>query len=130
METIEELKVKIEELEAKLRPLQFKLEQLYRDRELSTEERVKLAQNGHGDFRLGELVFAAASRCPCGAGLAYPKNVGMHGSWDCSDILRGLAKPKGHPESKQHSAAMPFIFWEVKSEGQPSANGATTRPQE
>ena len=28
------------------------------------------------------------------------------------------------------AATMPFVFWEVKSENQPSANGQSTRPEE
>ena len=75
-----------------------------------------------------ELIYAATSRCPCGAGLAYPKNIGSRGSWDCSDILTGRAIPKDQPGSKMHGGPWPFVFYEVKSEQQPSANGATTRP--
>lgn len=54
--------------------------------------------------------------------MAYPNGCSLHGAWHCSAILRGLAA-----RGSSHSAAMPFAFYEVKSEGQPSANGATTR---
>lgn len=81
-------------------------------------------------FQLNELVFAAGSRCTCGAGLAYPKDIGAWGSWYCSDILLGRAKPGSDPESKQHDAGWPFAFYEIKSENQPSAYGQTTRPVE
>lgn len=74
------------------------------------------------DFKENELTFAATSRCPCGAGLAYPKKSGAFGYWDCSEILMGHADP-----DQTHTAKLPFTFWEVKSELQPSAYGATTR---
>jgi len=68
-----------------------------------------------------ELVYAATVRCRCGAGLAYPEGAGLRDSWSCSAVLLG-ADPAGHDEDR------PFTFWEIKSERQPSANGATTRP--
>lgn len=77
--------------------------------------------------KLKRLVFAALHRCPCGAGLAYdPKGESgkpIHGYWDCSAILLGTADVKA-----QHTAQLPFMSYEIKSEKQPSANGATTRP--
>ena len=76
-----------------------------------------------------DLRYAATSRCPCGAGLAYPLDSGIHGSWDCSDILTGRAVPSGDPGAVQHTDRLPFAFYEIKSEDQPSANGATTRPR-
>lgn len=78
------------------------------------------------------LVYAAHSRCPCGAGLAYDPCledessvfVGpASGYWDCSAILLGTAD-----QNVKHTDKLPFAFYEIKSEGQPSANGATTRP--
>lgn len=74
-----------------------------------------------------DLIYAADTHCICGAGLAYPKGIGAQGFWDCSDILTGRAIPKDQPGNKQHCARYPFIFYEIKSENQPSANGATTR---
>lgn len=75
-----------------------------------------------------DLVYAAYDRCSCGVGLAY-----LPGSsdkcWDCSDILLGRAIPKGQPGSVMHTAQLPFVFYEIKSELQPSVNGATTRPK-
>lgn len=76
-----------------------------------------------------DLVYAAFARCPCGAGLAHIKNCGPQGNWDCSDILLGRAIPSGQPGAKQHTAQLPFVFYEIKSENQPSVNGATTRPK-
>ena len=81
-------------------------------------------------YRDHQLVYAATSRCPCGAGLAYPRGIGIRGSWDCSDILTGRAIPSGQTGAVMHTDRLPFTFWEVRSEQQPSANGATTRPRE
>lgn len=75
-----------------------------------------------------ELVYAATARCKCGAGLAYPYGIGGCGYWDCSEILKGRAVHSGKPGAVQHTARLPFTFYEVKSERQPSARGATTRP--
>ena len=79
---------------------------------------------GEGDFLTEELRYAATSRCWCGAGMAYPLDVGLRGAWECSAILTGAAK-----QGTSHSAAMPFAMWKVKSEAQPSARGSTTRPE-
>ena len=82
-----------------------------------------------GSYKPEELRFAATARCKCGAGLAYPpddtrlsiKDGASH--WDCSAVLMGQAPPtKDHP-------TFPFMFYEIKSEDQPSARGATTRPE-
>ena len=69
------------------------------------------------------LVFSAYSRCKCGGPLFYRNGSerGMHGSWSC------WAKEKG---AEGEHAELPFAFYEVKCEDQPSANGATTRPPE
>jgi hypothetical protein len=71
------------------------------------------------------LVYSATARCPCGLGLAYDADNTdpFKGAWDCSGILEHRANSE-----VKHTAALPFIFYEVKSEGQPSANGQTTRP--
>ena len=71
-----------------------------------------------------DLVFAATARCQCGAGLAYQRDKrDPHGSWECSACLLD-----GATTGVEHDPARPFIFWNVKSEIQPSANGQTTRP--
>jgi hypothetical protein len=70
-------------------------------------------------WKAKHLVYAAVSRCQCGAGLAYaPKD----DAWDCSAVLLGQVAPG--PEHRRY----PFTFWEIKSELQPSARGGTTRP--
>ena len=78
----------------------------------------------------GELVYSATARCPCGAGLAHwDKCTPEDGwAWDCSDLLTGRAIKKGEEGAKVHTAVLPFNFYEVKSERQPSAGGMTTRP--
>lgn len=76
-------------------------------------------------FTPDELVYSARARCKgCGAGLAYPKNCGIRHYWDCSGVLTGKIQNPG----KEH-IQYPFAFYEIKSENQPSADGATTRPQ-
>ena len=74
-----------------------------------------------------DLVYAAYARCPCGAGMAYRPGDNF---WDCSFILLGKAIPTGQTGSVQHTAHLPFAFYEVKSENQPSAGMATTRETE
>jgi hypothetical protein len=78
-----------------------------------------------------DLVFSAHTRCPCGAGLAYDPNGEsgrpIQGFWDCSDIILGIAAPQDAQAPVQHTGQLPFVFYEIKSELQPSANGATTR---
>lgn len=76
-------------------------------------------------YREDELVYSAFSRCPCGKGLAYAKSMDpLDGYWDCSGILLGTAAT-----GRKHTAKLPFIFYEIKEEGQPSVNGATTREE-
>lgn len=77
----------------------------------------------HPAFADADLTYAATARCRCGAGFAYPNNSGMHGRWDCSAILKGAAA-----HGTEHDGALPFAFYSVKSEQQPSAGGVTTRP--
>jgi hypothetical protein len=78
------------------------------------------------------LTFAATWRCICGHGMAYdPLNelgsgkdspFKMASQWECSAILLGIAGRK-----LRHTGPHSFATYEAKSEGQPSANGATTR---
>ena len=78
----------------------------------------------HNEYFTDEdLTYSAGARCDkCGAGLAHPKNCGGFHQWTCSDVLKGIGKDKGH-------GAYPFAFYSIKTEGQPSAYGATTRPK-
>lgn len=103
------------------------------------DEVAKLASEARsGELRalplLDRLVFAAYARCDCGLGLAYDPagEVGYGGdgpfprpnAWECSGVLLGTGDRK-----KLHSRPFSFAFYKIKSEGQPSANGATTRPK-
>lgn len=103
------------------------------ERELARRGAVAAKHNGdrlkrllEGDasaaFDASELNFAAYARCECGSGLAYPPGVSVHGAWHCSAVLRGTAQ-----RDAAHAAPLPFAFYEIKSETQPSANGSTTR---
>lgn len=87
------------------------------------DKRIEKAYTGNGDFTLNELRFAAVTRCKCGAGMAYPKKIGFHGAWHCSAILLGNAEKK-----PIHDGAMPFMFWEIRSEDQSDDETRTTRP--
>lgn len=69
-----------------------------------------------------ELRYSATDLCPCGHGIAYPVQCGFTHYWDCSAILKGIADP-----SVEHCGKLPFVFYEIKSEQQPSAQGRTTR---
>jgi len=62
-------------------------------------------------FNKDELIFSAFQRCPCGAGLAYPKNCGFNHYWDCSDILMGK-----QDNQVKHTGILPFSTYEIKSE--------------
>jgi hypothetical protein len=73
-----------------------------------------------------ELIYSANAHCQsCRAGLAHPLDSAealRMRAWFCSRVLRGEAE---HPE--QHPT-YDFAFYKVKSEVQPSARGASTRP--
>ena len=70
-----------------------------------------------------DFTWAATARCRCGAGFCYPKFTrDSHGAWFCSAILLGTAAA-----DSEHDKAKPFAFWSIKSDEQPSANGASTR---
>lgn len=115
-----------EALKARAKALKEKLDAVWKeqiDRRHAKGEAVAARIKAGMPFRDEELVYAARARCPCGAGLAYPQDIGMHGAWDCSDILTGRAKA----ERGAHTTPLPFMFYEIKSEDQPSAQGATTR---
>jgi hypothetical protein len=120
----EMLEKALKDIEAQSAPIRDQLEAIYREEYLEMHNRIQLALQAKGDFTLEELIYAAYDKCNCGAGMAYPKGIGIQGSWYCGDILRGCGNQK-----KIHSSAMPFFMYELKSENQPSAKGATTRPK-
>lgn len=97
-------------------------------------------------FTVMELLYAADTRCTCGAGLAYPLNISEAmklNAWVCSRVLLGEVvidtsksdpKPNGLGPIRRYDltgaehVGLPFWCYSVKSEGQPSAMGASTRP--
>lgn len=73
-----------------------------------------------------QLAYSAGARCSaCSAGLAHPLDHAdalRMSAWCCSAVLKGDA------DTTLKHDRLPFAFYEVKSEFQPSAHGATTRP--
>lgn len=110
-----------EELKSKLQDM---LNHLYKEEQAKKDARMEAFKRGEQYFTDEELRYAAIARCPCGHGMAYPKDgfSTMHGYWDCSAIWKGCADP-----DVKHESQLPFAFYEIKSEDQPSAHGATTR---
>lgn len=87
------------------------------------DARWKRFENKNEYFRDDELTYAAGARCDkCNAGLAHPKKCGVFHQWTCSDVLKGIGTDDGH-------STYPFAFYKIKSEEQPSAQSATTRPK-
>lgn len=84
------------------------------------------AMTGSRKFTNEELVYTAIGRCVCEHGLAYPKNSSPRGNWICGALL--LSGERSKDVLQNHSPAYPFPMYSIKSEQQPSANGATTRP--
>lgn len=136
MTETEQLKQEIADLEAELAPKQQRLNDLYRAEAQAVDDRIKLADQGKGDFTLEELRFSAGAKCECGAGLAYPLGSGAWGSWHCSDILLGRALPQTEEGSKRHNSPLPFMLYSIASEDQMLDSqtryrdkGMTTRPE-
>lgn len=89
------------------------------------ETKVVEQRLGNDNFEDHELVYAAWQRCSkCHAGFAHPKNIGGHGAWYCSTMLKDKTAKQA-----DHDQGYGFTTFSIKSEGQPSANGATTRPK-
>lgn len=116
--TKDELFTKAKELDTEAKSLREQATQMDND---------ELRQKSVAD----RIVYAAHERCLCGAGLAYDPlfedeasvfKGPLSGYWDCSAILTGTADA-----SVQHTGKLPFSFYAIKSEQQPSACGATTR---
>lgn len=91
------------------------INQYFRESQERFQERMK----NNPVFNDDELHYSRVSRCPCGAGLAYPKKCGPNHYWDCSSILKGVAST-----DVQHTDRLPFSFWNVKGE----RDNESTRP--
>ena len=125
----EELKAKIDALNAELQPLEKQLREIYNEEGKETELKIKKCHSFEDKFEPEELLFSATARCSCRAGMAYPKKINSStSSWFCSAVLLGEAK---HPKDGGLTSHLeyPFAFYSIKSEDQPSAQGATTRPE-
>jgi len=70
-------------------------------------------------FTDDELFYSARDLCPCGHGLAYPKDCSPNHYWDCSAILKGIAD-----KTVEHCAQLPFAYYSIKGE---SKHNGTTR---
>lgn len=88
-----------------------------------------------------DLMYAATTRCRCGAGLAHPLDHDLAGelrAWACSAVLRGdvdgpatpqgFAALRGEPPPGDHDA-LDFAFFKVREETSINNRGGhTTRP--
>jgi hypothetical protein len=90
--------------------------QYLKEQQTSFDERMK----SNPIFKDEELHYSATVRCPCGHGLAYPKDCGPKHYWDCSAILKGIAD-----KNVKHTDQLPFIFYDIKGEHE---YRGTTRP--
>jgi len=81
-------------------------------------ERFDLRMKENPLFTDDELFYSAVALCPCGHGLAYPKECGPGHYWDCSAILKGIADT-----SVKHTDQLPFVFYDIKGESE--RNGTT-----
>src|SRR4051794_7590767 len=90
---LREIAQQIYAVEAQKKPLQDEYNNLSKAISDTIERRIRSLARGEGAGRFtpDELIFAASSRCECGAGLAYPDGIGAWGFWDCSAILLGTA---------------------------------------
>ena len=75
-------------------------------------------------FTDDELFYSRSVLCPCGHGLAYPKNCGPHHYWDCSAILKGIADL-----NVQHTDQLPFVFYDVEGENEINTTRGVFLPQ-
>lgn len=108
----------VEEGEAVIRQYFVEKDQRFREREKTNPV-----------YTDEELVYAAHSRCKCGAGLAYVKGCPANHYWDCSAILKGKGVG-GVDGGGEHSSPKPFAFWKITSELEfNEGEGITTRPK-
>lgn len=109
-----------------------------RAQQLREQARIERMEEGRKRPLAERLRYAAYARCKCGAGLAYdPFQADNTDSpfrgptdWECSAVLLRRNNPVDSPPPGPHEPPLPFVFYEIKSEDQPSARGATTRPRE
>ncbi|TET59598.1 MAG: hypothetical protein E3J47_08345 [Candidatus Stahlbacteria bacterium] len=91
------------------------INQYYREQQEAFDRRMK----ENPIFTDEELFYSAITLCPCGHGLAYPRNCSVNHYWDCSAILKGEVD-----EAVEHVAQLPFSMTSIKGE---SEHNGTTR---
>lgn len=96
------------------------IQQFFKEKRERFQERLK---NGPV-FTDDELHYSRFSLCPCGHGLAYPKECTPDHYWDCSAILKGIADP-----TVEHTAQLPFAFYDVKGEREGQTTRGVFRPK-
>lgn len=95
---LNELNRQIIDLENKIAPLYEEKEAIYLQRQAEVQAKLAACLNGEYAFKPEELRFATSATCTCGAKLAYPKGIGMYGSWYCSDVLLDRNADQEHIE--------------------------------
>jgi hypothetical protein len=103
---------------------------------LEGEER-NLINGRQTKFKDG-LIFAANARCKeCNSGLCYVERQEFEtgswleeskGSWICLETYLASVAKRADFVFKEHQS-LPFVFWSISSEIQPSSTGNTTRPK-
>jgi len=97
------------------------IKEYFEQKDKSFEERWKRFDRNIEFFKDEDLIYSAFVCCKkCGSGMAYPKDCGPFHQWTCSNVLKGIGTDNGHE-------ILPFSMYDVLSENQPSAYGATTR---
>lgn len=109
------------------KPFDARIEEIKAERDKAVKEwRAKGASSTFADG----LLFAATNRCQCGKGLCYKEGDGdaTENCWVCIEAYKANLKGSQSFPYKEHTC-LPFFMYEVKSETQPSADGATTRDE-
>lgn len=75
-------------------------------------------------FKDEELFYSRSTLCPCGHGLAYPKECPAGHYWDCSAILKGIQDP-----AVKHTDQLPFFAYDVKGERAGETSRGVFRPR-
>lgn len=84
--------------------------------ELASNRAARYAARQAAGRTESDLVWADAAKCPCGALLAYDRDVPLSdGAWDCSAILLGTAVQTGKPGAVEHTDRLPFAFYDVRA---------------
>lgn len=96
------------------------IDQYHKERLEGFEQRLK----DNPIFTDDELRYSRYTLCPCGHGLAYPKECGINHYWDCSAVLKGIADP-----NVEHTGQLPFAFYSVKAENDQESTRGVFKPR-